>query len=243
MMIAIIALSAALGGFVQTITGFGTGVIIMSVLPYFYDLYLAPSLSVSICFAFNLAVAVQYRKYIDWKAVALPLVCYMLCSSLAIILEGGWNLELLNILFGTFLVAISVYYLLIAKNAKLKDTRATAAACGAVSGLCAGLFGIGGPTLALYYINATEDYPHYMANIHIIFVLNSLLSVILRVVHGYYTLKLLPLTLVGFAGVYIGKYLGTKVVSKLNADKFKKVVYIFVGLSGLATLAEHIFKA
>ena len=44
-----VALSAALGGFVQSITGFGAAVVMMTILPYFFTMVVAPSVSTSIC--------------------------------------------------------------------------------------------------------------------------------------------------------------------------------------------------
>lgn len=38
-----VALSAALGGFVQSITGFGAAVVMMTILPYFFTMAVAPS--------------------------------------------------------------------------------------------------------------------------------------------------------------------------------------------------------
>ena len=42
-----VALSAALGGFVQSITGFGAAVVMMTILPYFFTMVVAPSVSTS----------------------------------------------------------------------------------------------------------------------------------------------------------------------------------------------------
>ena len=59
-------LIAAMGGVVQAVTGFGAGVVMMLVLPNFFDLLTAPALSSAIALALNTSLAFRFRKYIRW---------------------------------------------------------------------------------------------------------------------------------------------------------------------------------
>ena len=57
-----VALSAALGGFVQSITGFGAAVVMMTILPYFFTMAVAPSVSTSICLGLTVTLAWKLRN-------------------------------------------------------------------------------------------------------------------------------------------------------------------------------------
>ena len=51
---------------------------------------------------------------------------------------------------------------------------------------------------------------------------------------------MISLTLAGIAGIFIGKLFGTRVADKLDGDTFKKVVYLFDGISGVVTIIETV---
>ena len=57
-----VALSAALGGFVHSITGFGAAVVMMTILPYFFTMAVAPSVSTSICLGLTVTLAWKLRN-------------------------------------------------------------------------------------------------------------------------------------------------------------------------------------
>lgn len=74
-----------------------------------------------------------------------------------------------------------------------------------------------------------------------LFVVTNIINIITRLANGLYTADLLPCTLVGMAFILIGKEFGIRFARKLNIEVIKKVIYVFVGISGVITLAENIF--
>ncbi len=236
------ALLAVTAGFVQTVTGFGAGIVMMTVLPYLFGVIQAAGLSSSICLGLNATLAFQLREKIEWRKVILPGILYVSSSLLAIRFAGEMNLKAVTVAFGLFLITIAVYFLFFAKKAVIRPTKAAAVVCSVISGVCAGLFGIGGPLMALYYVQITDDHDTYLADLQIIFACNATISLFMRVARGYYTVDLIPYTLIGFALVMIGKVIGRRISDKINEISFKKVVYTVVGLSGVITLVEQLLK-
>ena len=84
-----VALSAALGGFVQSITGFGAAVVMMTILPYFFTMAVAPSVSTSICLGLTVTLAWKLRKSIDLKLTLPPTLLYAAASVTAIRFIGS----------------------------------------------------------------------------------------------------------------------------------------------------------
>ena len=242
MMLAVIALFAVAGGFVQTLTGFGAGVILMTVLPYVFGVIRAGALNATVCLGLNAVLAYQHRGRLDWKKIIVPGIFYIVGTAIGIRLAGDLDLTFLTILFGLFLVAMAVYCLAYAKKAVIRPTLPAAFLCCGVSGLFAGLFGIGGPLMALYFVQTTDDHDSYIASLQTVFTVNGCLSLIQRVSRGFYTADLIPYTLVGLVLVFIGKFFGQKSARKIDVETFKKTVYAFVGISGVVTIVQQLLK-
>ena len=235
-----VLLSAAAAGVIQSITGFGAAVMMMLVIPYFFDMLRAPALVSAICLGLAVLLAWKFRRAADWR-LTLPLgLSYIAVSTIVIALAGSLDLELLSAAFGVFLICLSVYYLRFARRASVRPTLTSALVCGAAAGVTGGLFGIGGPIAAIYFLSAADTKELYVANLQLLFVLTNLANLITRSIRGIYTLDLVPLTLVGILGVNLGKWAGLKVLDRLDIERMKLIVYIFIGVSGAITLAGHI---
>ena len=94
--------------------------------------------------------------------------------------------------------------------------------------------------MAIYYLAATDSRESYLANAQANFAVNNVTSITTRVLSGYYTLDLLPLTLLGVAGVVCGQRFGLKLGGKLNAVQLRRLVYAYVILSGAVTIVQHL---
>ena len=58
----IVILFSFLGGVVQTVTGFGGGIVMMLVFPYFFDITKAPALSAAIGMALSGSLTIKFWK-------------------------------------------------------------------------------------------------------------------------------------------------------------------------------------
>ena len=231
-----VGLSSAAAGFLQTVTGFGAATVLMLVLPYFFDMAASPALSSSICMGLAASLALRFRHAIRLRLVLLPSLIYTAVS----ILAAGADLRLLSIGFGVFLTALSVYFLFFGSKAALKSGRVSMVVCSAVSGVCAGLFSIGGPTMALYYLAVTERKEEYLGNIQFLFAVTYAAGLPQRVSSGAYTAALLPMTVLGIGAILAGRQLGLRVSERLDPERVKKLVFLYVGLTGILTLVRHL---
>ena len=237
----IVALAALTAGAIQTVTGFGAAVVLMLVLPRIFGVVTASAVSTSICVALSGVLAWELRKKTDFRLIALPTAVFGVCGIVIINLIRSLDLHILGILFGVFLLALSLYNLAFAKKASLRPTTPVILLSGAVSGTFSGLFSIGGPLMALCLLPCSEDHEQYIGNMQTLFVVTNIINIIARISNGLYTSDLLPYTLVGMAFILIGKEFGVRFVKKLNIEAIKKVIYVFVGISGALTLAENLF--
>ena len=150
------------------------------------------------------------------------------------------DLKVLGILFGAFQLLLCLYYLLIAKRIKGRSTTTAGLVCGFFSGITASLFGVGGPLLAVFLLGASRSKESYTANMQFVFLITNAIIFVNKLIKGLFTLQLLPITVAGAVGVLLGQWFGTKLTSRLDADRMKTIVYVFIGISGCVTILQHI---
>ncbi len=240
MMFAVITLASVFAGIIQSVTGFGSAVFLMLIVPFFFDMVAASAISSSIAMGLGITLAWKFRTHIQWNIVALPAVIYMVCSVAIIRQIRGIDLDVLSLSFGVFLILLALYFLIFAKRMSFQANWKTACVCSAISGLTSGLFGIGGPLMAVYFVSASRDKESYIANIQCLFAVTNIVNFITRITNGIYTLDLVPVTLLGFAGITLGKLVGLRILDRLNLEMMKKGVYAFVGISGLITVLQQL---
>ena len=90
--------------------------------------------------------------------------------------------------------------------------------------------------MVVYFLAAMDDKEQYLATIQFFFFTTGLYTMILRCVNGIYTLDLMPYTVIGLIAVILGKWIGGRIVDRIDTVTMKKIVYVFLGLSGIATL-------
>ncbi len=236
----IILVVAAVSGVVQSVTGFGSAILIMMFMPHFFNMLQAPAITSSITLGITAGLAWHYRKQIDFKVMILPTIIYELGSFVTLQVSGNLDLEVIGISFGVFLIAIALYFTFVPSGFSIKPNLLSASVCSLISGICSALFGIGGPLLAMYFLVATKSKEEYIGSLQFLFAVTTTINLIIRIQKGFYTLEFLPITIVGIIGITLGKSLGVKILEKINVELMRKLVYALVGISGVMTLVEHL---
>lgn len=236
-----VAFGVIAGGVIQSVTGFGSAVVMMMVFPYFLDMVAAPALSSAINVGLTPALAWKFRKYIDWKIAVPPIIAYLATSLPILNFVQDIDLDVLTIVFGVFLIVLSIYFFIFADRIHVEGNWKTALICGAISGVTSAFFGIGGPVLAIYFVSATKSKEEYLGNFQFHFAVSNTVNFIMRISKGIYTLDLVPLTIIGILGIHVGKKLGLKILDKINVELMRKIVYAFVGISGAIKVLQQIF--
>lgn len=229
------------GGLIQTTTGFGCGIFIMMFFPLFLPLIQSSALSgvASLCLIATLAW--KYRKNIAWKALIAPTVFYLAASYTAISLSTHVPVAGLKAYFGLFLLIIAVYFMFFDKRIHIPANLLTAGVCGTLSGTASGFFGIGGPPMVLYFLAGSgDDKMRYLGTIQMFFFITGAFNATFRAINGIFTADIMILVIPGVLGLLVGKWIGIKIIEKINIDQLKKIIYAFLGLSGILTFVTNI---
>ena len=221
-------------GFVQRVSGFGLGIFAMLFLPHFMPTHTAAA-AVSCLFSSGTSTynAAKYRKDIPFGTVVPLLAAAFVMIPVAVYFASSVSGRFFKIFFGSVLVLLSIYFLFFDSKIKIRPTVANGIIAGGISGILNGLFSTGGPPVVLYLTHAARDKEAYFAGIQFFFCLTNIYSVIFRLINGILTANVLISAAIGFAGCMAGDFIGRFVFDKLDAAKFKRIIYVGMALSGI----------
>jgi len=235
-----VLLGSFVAGTLQTVTGFGSVMLMMMVFPFFFSILDAPTLSLSINMLYCIILAIQYRKDIDWRVTIPPTLVFSAVTFLITGLVGSADLTVLVIAFAIFLIGLSIYYLSVASKVRAKPRPTVGIVCGALAGICAGLFALGGPPIAPYFLAATKNHKSYVASMQLLFLIANFVNLGGRMLNGIFNWSLWPYMAAGSVCILGGMVLGEKAAEKINPDKTRIIVYAFVGITGVVLLLQQL---
>ena len=250
LVIAIFLLSIG-ASFVQRTTGFGFGIFIMTMLPYFMPSYgEATTLSGLLAITTSAVIAWRLRRFVAWQRLWTILLTFIIVSTIAIFALTRIEDHILRQILGVVLILISIYFTLFSHKIKLPTTKRVQIGAGTLSGLMGGFFGMQGPPAVLYFIqsemagqrgrsDAVDDaHPkeRYMAMAQTYFLIGNIIMTIVRAYNGFFTTTVLTDYCFGVGGVAIGTMIGAFVFNRIPNRIFRYIVYAYIAISGLIIL-------
>lgn len=227
-----------LAGVVQGVTGFGAGIVMMMVLPMFFEtLGTAAGVSTAIAVILSGTMVYTYRKFVEPKKIIPPAILYIAVCSAVIVVSKYINQAIMKKVFGVFLVILAIYYLFINKsNEKKKLSLPVSLAFIIISAACDGLFGIGGPLMVLYFLSTTHNTHEYLGNIQAFFFINCIYNTFFRFYNGIIGLEHLQYFVIGWIGILVGGFVANKLVNKIDGNLVKKLTYVMIGVAGIINI-------
>ena len=237
--IAIFLLSIG-ASFIQRTTGFGFGIFIMTMLPFFLPTYgEATTLSGLLAITTSAVIAWKLRSYVTWKRLWVILFTFIIVSTIAIFALTRIEDRVLRQILGIALVVISIYFILFSQRIKLPTTKRVQVGAGTLSGLMGGFFGMQGPPAVLYFIQSEPTKEHYMAMAQTYFLIGNIIMTIVRAYNGFFTTTVLVDYIYGVSGVVIGTFVGAYVFKHIPNRIFRYIVYAYIGISGVIILLTN----
>lgn len=223
--------------FVQRVSGFGLGIFAMMFLPHFLPSHTAAATISCLFSCFTTTYnSIRYRKKVSYKTAIPMLAAALISIPIAVYFAAKVSAKIFEILLGSVLVILSIYFLFFNKKIKIRPTPVNGVIAGTLGGALNGLFSTGGPPAVLYLTSATPDNITYFATIQFYFCLTNIYATANRAINGLITADLLLYAAVGLIGCLAGDFLGRKIFDKLDAVKLKYVIYIGMIISGVLML-------
>ena len=227
-------LAVALGAsLLQSVSGFGFGIVFMALTPLFIPYSTSLGVSSLLSGAVNLTVLRRCWRDIDYKQLWLPVLFCLCGSSIGTFMMATAPSPVYKRLLGVFLIILAIWFIFFSDRIRIQKTTRNAGIAGVISGLCGGLFSVNGPPMVLYFISVIEDKKTYLATLQAYFLINNLYLMTIRSVSGLMPTGVGISALFGLSGLLIGSFIGGKIFDKIDGKKLKKLVYIVMVVSGL----------
>lgn len=222
-----------LGSFIQGTTGFGYAIICMSLWSLLIPFKVASILEVISAFVMTVIITFKLRDHINFKLMIIPFISSMVGSTIGVSLLMRQDDGVLKKILGIALVFLSIYFIFYSHKVQIKPTKTNSVIFGFISGICGGLFNIGGPAIVIYYLATTKDKLEYNATLQANFVLNITYTFLVHLFYGNVTIEVLKYSAVSVVTLCIGTLLGLKMFHKLSPESLKKIIYGFMIIMGV----------
>ncbi|GAX03188.1 permease [Secundilactobacillus pentosiphilus] len=221
-----------LAGLIQGLTGFGAVTTIMIFFPSIFPIAKAAGIGGVVMFAGELALTIHYRRSFKISRVLPALVVYAAVATWSVHLGDVLDTHILRLMLGALLVTLSVYSLYFKRVDNHQYPWYIALLFMVVSGFFNGLFGIGGPLMAIYFLSLANSMPEYIVSIQGFFVLDAIYITSIRVSSGILGTQDIPYILVGMLAGGVGTAIASRLSSRLDLAIIKPWIYRFTGLAG-----------
>lgn len=235
-----ILLPAIFAGFIQSVTGFGSGIVLMMFFPVVFSVIQSAALSQIIVLFLCILLLYRYRKSVNIKLILLPLVIYFPIYFAALTFAVNLRADFLKPILGISFLAMAIYLIFFSGKFTIRAGVLSAFICSALAAIIDAFFGIGGPPIVLYFLATTKSKEEYLGTLQAYFAVAGAYGVTVRILKGQITDSMIPLIVGGVLLLMIGIFLGNKLVDRINAELMKKLVYGFIGVVGIITFITSI---
>jgi len=221
---------------VGTMTGFGTSTIMIPVLLFWYPLPQALLLVGIIHWIGDIWKMILFRKGATWNLILLFGIPSVLAAYAGARITLATESTMLLRILGVALIA-NTFFLLFHASWKLPRTNATAVTGGALSGLMAGIFGVGGAVRGAFL--AAFDLPKhvYIFTAGAIALMTDSIRLLTYGIGNVNLPRELWFGMVLFLPLsFIGAWLSKKIVGHVPERAFRQIIAIFLAIVGLKFL-------
>ncbi|MCK5227879.1 MAG: sulfite exporter TauE/SafE family protein [Desulfobulbaceae bacterium] len=220
-----------LAGFIQGVTGFGSGLLAMPLLVFLIDAKTAVPLCMLNGVVITFFLAVRLRKDIEWKKIQpLFLGCLPGIYVGVTFLKEAGSAEI-KLLLGLILIAYCMYALCCPpKPRRLKPIWAYLAGFG--TGVIAGAFSAGGPPTIVYTTQSGWSKATIKATLTGFFLATGLLIASAHAFSGLTTAGVLHSFAISVIFVLAGTWAGSFCYDRIQRDSYLKTVHFLLILLG-----------
>lgn len=225
--------------FIQRVTGFGFGIFIMTVLPYLLPSYgEATTLSGMLSIMTAIPILGYIWRHVVWRKLLPILVVFLLVSFVAVRMVAWAGDGLLKRILGVMLILAAAWFYFFNDRVHVRPTLPVQISMGTLSGFMGGLFGMQGPPAVLYFLSTSVNKDEYMALSQAYFLIGNLMMTAYRAQQGYLTSAVGVGWCLGVVAVVVAVWLGGKVYRRLSQATLRKLVYLYMAISGILALVQ-----
>ena len=238
--IIVVVLVALLASVVQSVTAFGFALVSVPCLVLVLDVQ--DTVVVASLLALYSEVLLAYRVWghVRWPTVGTLMVGSWLGMPLGLLVLLRVPEESLRLMVS---LAVTVLALALAAGMRIKASgRRTEFAVGATSGVLATSTSISGPPVIAYLVGRGEERDEFRGVMGVYLLTASIAAVIIFAIAGVITSDAFLLSLIGLLGVVAGNIIGSWLVTRIDAELFRRIVIALLLATALLGVCFSIYR-
>lgn len=227
-----------LANIIQGITGFAGTVLAMPFSINLVGYQVAKPVLNVLGLLSGIYVFVGNWKNVKWREL-LKIVLIMTGGIIVgIIIKGAFEgkEQLLYKGLGIFIILMATSGL--AKMKKPAESQRDTTILLPIAGIVHGIFVSGGPLLISYLTTKIKDKLTFRATISTVWIFLNSMILIDDIRNGYWTMSLLKTQLIAIPFLFGGMFIGGCLVKRMSQEKFMKLTYILLVISGMSLLVK-----
>ena len=225
------ALILFLGAFTQSMTGFGSALVAMSILPSLLGLPVAAPIVAATGLALESMLTLRYRQSLRVDAIWRVLAASLIAIPFGVLLLRHINERVALFILGLLLVVYSLYALIGFRLPNLSHP-IWAWMTGLASGLLGGAYNTAGPPIVVYGNCRGWDAAQFKSNLSSFFLINSLFVTASHFASGNFTPDVTRTILFCLPATVLGFILGQSMDKWLDPGRFRKIVLVLLIVLG-----------
>lgn len=224
-------------GFVMGLTGFGFGMVAMSLSPLLINIKQANVLVTILALLNCLFVTWHMRHAIDLRKVLPIFLGAIIGVPIGVYLLKILQPEVIKSILGVILITFSTYSIL-KKDSKRYIIKWWGIPIGILSGILNGIINMGGPPVIIYTYYQKWNKDSIKATLITYFTFCTSYKVVLLIVSKLVVLETVKMVGIMLPVVYIGAFLGTVWFEKVNREQMRKVTFSVLICLGVLLLIK-----
>jgi uncharacterized protein len=235
----LLACALSCAGFVQGLSGFGFGLVSMSLMPLFMGVKQAAVISTAFSLLATIVTFARHFRDYDWRLGAGFLLSVCIGLPFGVFLLERSSERLLTRLLGALMLAYATRELFLRTDTRRVFPQSWTVPLGLFSGAMSGAFNLGGVPTAAYAYAHPWTRGQIMAFLQVMITLSCALRMLFYRKAGL--ISGIPWTCAAVLAVplYAAIWLGHLALQRLNQEQMRKGVFAFVAASGLYYLVFH----
>jgi uncharacterized protein len=225
---------------VRSAAGFGAGLIAIPLLALILPVSTAVSVATVLTTLSSTQQVIREWRQVAWRQFLIIFLYSMVGVGLGLYFIQLLNEDILRRCLGVFMVLYSIYSMRAKDTSPMLPRRwhgAVGAVVGIIGGLLSALFGAGaGPVYVVYFDILRLDKAVFRATMSAVVLLGGAARIAGYGTYGFYGPSSLILLAIGLPLMLVGSWVGDRVVDRLSARAFSRLIAAVMLLSGITLL-------
>lgn len=222
------------------LTGFGSGLVAMSLLTPIIGVETAAPFFALLSITAEVLMFLRYRHAISLRAVWRLALGSLVAIPIGLTLVRDLDEKFVLVALGFVVAGYALYSLLAPKLPQLANGERWAWGFGFLSGLLTGAYNTGGPPLIIYANLSRWGREEYKSNLPGIFMLNSAVVISSHLLAGHYTSTIVQGVAISLPVMLIGLIAGWRLDTRVNPEWFRKLVLVLLILIGIRLILTNL---